>query len=416
MCVGVEALNVAKEFYALQALKSLVGEKVKFGIKSQEKLYEDILSFASTYEQNLADALFDYTVKVLYSEMRHGKTACFAYNVTVPQGGKRNESYQNAIKFNPMSILIASSDNFNNYYWSSSFGGNKWGFIADRVLLKGKILNVVFCDMCFSLTHNSAPYLNKSQANIFTVNHPQDYIEFLDFKFDSVSLEGLLIKVLIHCGERFKKLVKRAKTLGFLNKITMSNFTSDGEENAEYYIYNYVKIVWGNEWMSKKTMETSNFEGRQVDKLENLEGRLKFKKGAKVKILKVEDSFQSRLIGFVGVVAGYSNANEIGVVFEERVEGGLSLNDTCGYGCGLYFTSNMIEKTKEEITIPKLFKIGDIVKVINKNNCNRGKEGVIKKINNSTYSVFLNGIYSGNFGFAFYEIGLIEKATEKGVA
>lgn len=52
---------------------------------------------------------------------------------------------------------------FHKLHWPSSFGGKKWGIIADSLvnLVTGKHSPEIFCDVAFALAHNGGPIFNK---------------------------------------------------------------------------------------------------------------------------------------------------------------------------------------------------------------------------------------------------------------
>lgn len=247
--MSIDAIYVVKEFYALEALNYLVNKKSEFGRHSHDRLIKDIDEFRDRFVTNLSIALLDYTAMVIYGEMRHGWEKSTHYNPNVSQCDRRSDSYSESKKYNPISILEAGKALFAKSSWEDNYGGEKWFFIADRVLLKANLDKFVFSDMCFSLSHNSSPYLDKYQSGIFKISCTSDYKNFLDFKFNCSNPFEIIYENYPSYGRRLQSLIRRAIKLGLINYFCGSNYYTNGtyNEEAEEYIYNYSPEKWGKD-------------------------------------------------------------------------------------------------------------------------------------------------------------------------
>jgi hypothetical protein len=248
----IDALFCAREYYTLESLSVVVMMGAKYGMKSHERLVNDILDFKQEYATKLAKAIFDYTVLVVYGEMRHGYSKSSHYHPDIPKNEGRYGAYQLARKYEPYSILRVGKELFSKS-WGASFGGEKWARIAEKVLLRPIIVDAVFCDMCFSLSHNSAPYFDKYQSDIFYINHSGEYKKFLDLKF-----QGDILAVIqdssLYVGFKLKQLLERARNLGFLPPHYQFK-SSKNSEKAEEYILSYEHIRWGTTVLPNELIE-----------------------------------------------------------------------------------------------------------------------------------------------------------------
>lgn len=275
--MSIDALYVAREFYTLEALKTLVNMNANYGCYSHDKLIEDIDEFYNKYVTSLRRALFDYTALVVYGEMRHGWKTSTHYNPSVIKSGKRNVSYESAKGFNPISILVAGENIFKEGRWENNFGGEKWRFIANRVLLINKLNMNNFCDMCFSLSHNTSPYLDKEESGIFKVDRREEYKKLLDFKFNCVDMLDLVQRFYNEgTGYTLAKLILRAKTLGFLQGVylddefyKLDSFSGDRKcfDNIENFILNYEPIIWGEEYLHNQCIQHRKTLGQESGSL-----------------------------------------------------------------------------------------------------------------------------------------------------
>jgi hypothetical protein len=255
----IEAMSCVAEFYGLEALLIEVHKKHEPFKKSHERLIRDIKEYKELYVEKLADAIYDYSVMVCYGEMRHAKNHSTHYSKHISQTLNRGASYLESLEYNPTDILNLAEKSFSNdVEWGGAYGGEKWRLIANRVNLRPYLTNQIFCDMCFSLSHNNSPYLDKSSANIFCMNSRNEYKELLDIKFSNST--GQIIRIgLEFGGERFSKLVYRAIQLG-VTDVTMYKWEHYKGNNkyythAEDLLLDYEKIEWGNERLPNELIQ-----------------------------------------------------------------------------------------------------------------------------------------------------------------
>lgn len=256
----VEATLAVSSFYMLEALYTIVGNNMQFGMKSHERLYDDIIEYRNDFMPKLADALYDYTVMVVFGEMRHSKCHASHYIEDIPTSDMdRTYAFELAKDYDPINILETATILFDpaRVRWESSYGGYKWLLIAQHALRRGKINDIIFCDTCFSLSHNTNPYLDKSQTNIFKIFDPEKYKNFLDYKFKHTP-NDVVMHFSRYVGYRLKKLIFRAVNLGFLPDFYI-RFSKEFADWVEYLIFNYTPIKWGEKIISKKLYETHNF-------------------------------------------------------------------------------------------------------------------------------------------------------------
>lgn len=265
----IDALFCAREYYTLESLSVVVMMGAKYGMKSHERLVNDILDFKQEYATKLAKAIFDYTVLVVYGEMRHGYNHSSHYHPDIPKNEGRSGAYHLARKYEPYSILRVGKELFSKS-WGESYGGKKWARIAERVLLRPRVVDAVFCDMCFSLSHNNAPYFDKSQSNIFYINHSGEYKKFLDLKF-----QGDILAVIqdssLYVGFKLKQLLERARNLGFLPPRYQFKSNMDSEM-AEEYILSYEHIRWGTMVLPNELIENNSNHSNDCDDCDDEEG------------------------------------------------------------------------------------------------------------------------------------------------
>jgi hypothetical protein len=244
------ALIAVTEFYVLEALHVAVAEKTEFGKYSAEKLLDDILEFKQRFVRKLSQALFDYTVSVVYGEMRHAYSKAYYYYPSIGSAWNRKQAYNKSQDYEPYSVLNAAVKQF-DVEWVSDYGGSAWKNIAKSVLLRPKLPDQVFCDMCFSLSHNNAPYLDKTQSDIFYLYSSTKYITFLDIKFSNVQPGQLIVNYCNAVGYYLRKLIYRAMILGFVPYRPIYFGMSETCEMAqvdvtEAFILNYKPIEWGS--------------------------------------------------------------------------------------------------------------------------------------------------------------------------
>lgn len=256
----VDASYAASIFYTLEALYTIVGNNMQFGMKSHERLYNDIIEYRNDFIPKLADALYDYTVMVVFGEMRHSKYHASHYIENIPTSDMgRADAFELAKDYDPSNILETATILFDpaRVRWDYLYGGYKWFLIAQHGLRRGRISDVIFCDTCFSLSHNQNPYLDKAQTNIFKIFNPEKYKNFLDYKFKHEP-NDVIVCFSNYVGYRLKKLIFRAINLGFLPNFSVG-FSDESADWVEYFIFNYTPIKWGEKIISPKLYETYNY-------------------------------------------------------------------------------------------------------------------------------------------------------------
>lgn len=248
-------------FYVVEALLALVSLNAQYGIKSQEKLELDIREYQKKLVKTTKEKLYDYNASVVFGELRHSYSKTTeGYSVKgVPVGGSRSGSYGDSEEYDPLNVLKRAEEVFYKGSWSYNYGGDKWGFISNRAQLVNIIPDKTFCDMCFSLSHNSSPYLDKEDSRIFQLYETTDYKNFLDAKFE-LTVADLLRDHLRYLSTSVLNFAKRAMTLGFFDgfdedtmvlirqqlKSPRYNLKSvDVRYEYDVRLLNYEKISWG---------------------------------------------------------------------------------------------------------------------------------------------------------------------------
>jgi hypothetical protein len=255
--MSVEAIFCTREYYTVDALSTIVSMKSVFGMKSHERLAEDIQAYKTALAEKIAVMLWDYTALAVFGEMRHARQCSNSYNKHVPQGGDRTGSYDKARKYTPDSILKAAMSSFDaKHNWKSGYGGSSWQKIAKCVSKRDIMDTGVFCDMCFSLSHNSGVYLNKGDANIFRIYSESKYKLLLDFKFEEKDIEKVIYTLRPMVTTTLKKLIQRAVVLGFIKDICFSSPPMDyiADEEARK-LFGYKPIKWGTEELKDELVD-----------------------------------------------------------------------------------------------------------------------------------------------------------------
>jgi hypothetical protein len=348
---NMNAVNLAASFYTLQALEILVYEDINS--HSRTELYNDIQEYKAMFTEKLSNALYDYTAIVVYGEMRHAKIRSEYYYPSLPVSGSREYAYNKAYDYKPSSILNAGIELFDKY-WENSYGGEKWKIIANQVSLKNKINDTIFCDMCFSLSHNGAPYLDKSDSNIFYISSISEYVDNLDFKFENINELQIIKRFNGYCGYFLKSFIKRAIVLGYIPKIPslIRNLNTNSYENdiTEINILNYEAKVWGNNCILDDLAESNNrYDEADEDEDEDI---IRFNKAQVinnrnyplntiVKIINCDDIYNNFIKnGMQGKIVNYGhNINKlmIGIEFNKKIDGHSC--GSCGKDGYCYFVS-----------------------------------------------------------------------------
>jgi len=262
--MSVDAIYAATTFYALQAIKVLLSS-AEFGRHSAEKLEYDVLEYERQFINKLSTMLFDYSAMVVFGEMRHAQRQCDVYIQDVPQCRERSKSYSEAINYDPYSILHAGIKQFDRA-WSHSFGGRPWQMISKISAQRNNMNDILYCDTCFSLSHNTSPYLNKYETKIFKISDVGDYKDFLDSKFIYTPETLLDIIQRKFCYTIFK-FVERLKNLGF-TKIQLIDYSDNRADKTESKILSYVPVNWGNKILCPIFLPSSEYEDEYGDEEE----------------------------------------------------------------------------------------------------------------------------------------------------
>lgn len=279
--VAINAFLGASTFYGLEALKvevQLGGNFSEFH-KGHTMLLNDITEYQTKVADILAKMLYDYSVLACYGELRHmnrqAKTRYKGVGTPSPTLN-RDGSYNKAILYNPNDILdfaIVGFDKENK--WNGAYGGQLWQMIAKHAKKYGTISNLIFCDTAFSLSHNSAPFLDKSSTKIFFVNNTTTYKELLDTKFQDNPLNVIryIIKKSSDWGSnknvidrQFIKLIERADNLGFFKRHntiynvslseTINSYSLVKIDLIEYINKRYEPIEYMNKKMNPKKLHS----------------------------------------------------------------------------------------------------------------------------------------------------------------
>lgn len=189
-------------FYILEGMRTYINFSFKEKTCSIQKLLDDINQYMNWLIPRLAKAIYDYTVLVVYGEMRytncHGHYYKGSYNeqnififnhpltkVTSSMASRR--SYRQFIKYgtfyNPDTIKETAYIIFNPEFfkWDRSYGGTSWLDIAHLIDDYKKMSNFIFIDRAFDTQHNGGVFLDKA-TNIFDVNSTYSLKDFLDEK------------------------------------------------------------------------------------------------------------------------------------------------------------------------------------------------------------------------------------------
>lgn len=245
-------LVLIQEFYAIEAVVSLLAtsENGRFEPMrhSHARWSRDFQDFRMNFAENLAAAIYDYTVLVVAGELRHckGRATQYLYGF-FNSGSERYDVYQDCTVYRPQDILNAGIRMFDTkfVYWDSGFGGPKWFQIAKAGLMKGRVSDIVFVDHCVDLSHNNSIYFDK-EADIFRLGRTDQYMDFLDLKRDCIP------EILIWSkrGYRFDQLLQRAVNLGILDINVAPDVFQFYRDEAENRLFKYEPVAWGSEQLS----------------------------------------------------------------------------------------------------------------------------------------------------------------------
>ena len=170
----------AVEFYALNQLSTLIVQKYT--------PYEQLPDWANKVMTRYLEAVVSQTPRVMYylalictREQRHlpGQTTEWWNDMNSKYGqafktfatgipGQESQAVQRFMSDPPLMPITAWSQAmadcfFKGKSWGSSYGGKKWGVIADCLtrFLKGETTAEIMCDTAYTLAHNGGPMFNK---------------------------------------------------------------------------------------------------------------------------------------------------------------------------------------------------------------------------------------------------------------
>lgn len=198
-----------RDFYILEGMKIFVSQHMTSFRPSHEKLLDDIIEYQNKFCSSFANAIYDYIIKIVAGELRHGYEYCEEYFTEFDRkfGGstERDEVYQNINKdFTPHSILEGGTYLFSKS-WEENYGGEKWLMIAKAGKMYKKIPDLAFIDHCVDLSHNNSVFFDKG-AEIFFIGNKKMYNRMLNYKFNARNIIQLFVNLFnIETGEVFKK-------------------------------------------------------------------------------------------------------------------------------------------------------------------------------------------------------------------
>lgn len=154
--------------------------------KCPEALVSKFKAFRKGYQTRLARNLFDYLAIASMGEARHWN-GNKGYTL-IPQ--IRHVAWAMALTCDPRSFLPILSNIFHKGTWGGSYGGPKWGAIADGAAhyFKHGDKPLMFSDHVVDLSHNGGPAFNK--GIIFRCENWAQYVAMLDRKRDGSLLQG----------------------------------------------------------------------------------------------------------------------------------------------------------------------------------------------------------------------------------
>lgn len=180
----VDIYYCVNEFYALQFVDA--EKQIDPFKRSHERWLYDFEAYKSAFEEKFAFMLHDYIVLACFGEARHAGNPnyCKAYIEEVPYCKKRDDAYEYALSYNPVSILKTCYELFSAEWYDEAFGGKSWAKItrAGLMFYNNAIPKSTFIDHCVDLSHNGGMAFNKRETRIFYCVQPHIYKDFLTYK------------------------------------------------------------------------------------------------------------------------------------------------------------------------------------------------------------------------------------------
>lgn len=229
--VFVEAQN----FYALQYLDfKTTGTRLNAEVKQEIQLY--------TY--HLATALRDYLTLACVGEIRHagGK---MPYRIDGLYGLTRADAAVLGTQYEPIYMLLVARKLFSNFPWSFSYGGIRWGRIANAVLhyWQGKWNAQSFIDYAFDLYHNGGLAFDKGMIFGSMVGR-QGMLTFLSAK-SSLPMERWYEETRrqLHLASLVVKLLQKVQGIGAIGEVP--GIKTYSNPNLVEWIYS--PLIYGEE-------------------------------------------------------------------------------------------------------------------------------------------------------------------------
>ena len=149
-------LSKVIDFYYIETLLALTDtNKSIHHPRMQEKLVSDLRNTLSELSESLSRVLVDYLTIACMEESEHSySTAQYSYSNSMESAEHTRES-----------ILRACRDLFYMEGWSSSYGGDAWGHIAEYALEYYTIPSLpAWLDHIFDVEHNGGELFDKENA------------------------------------------------------------------------------------------------------------------------------------------------------------------------------------------------------------------------------------------------------------
>lgn len=148
------------------------------GLRSARQIAQDAATIQSHIVNQLDSAFRAYAFLAIGGELRHHPAAGAAN----PAHGRDNTwDWWLALgrKYGTVELLRDAKDMFEDYGWTSGYGGERWAEITSIALARetGKLDARTFVDRCFSLQHNGGSFLDKLPWMDYTRRMDKDTAE-----------------------------------------------------------------------------------------------------------------------------------------------------------------------------------------------------------------------------------------------
>jgi phosphohistidine swiveling domain-containing protein len=187
--------------------------------EAQGKVLEmEAVTLRNQVHSAVAERLATYIATAIGGELSHGKARDKCYNSELVAAEHQELSERFAVEFNDASawvrpVVIARLETqttadhlrfaelaatcFNTPDWTNSYGGKKWGAIAQALVgfLNGTLSHSVFADHAFDLQHNGGSVFGK---NRMVTGSREQIHALLESKKHARTIEELFKKFIIH--------------------------------------------------------------------------------------------------------------------------------------------------------------------------------------------------------------------------